>query len=348
MPTAIHTRIWLAMGGVLALGLLALCAVVLWPRPNPFLLLPVPNAYDDLMRASQDAQAVGPADLEKASADALHGYVEANRASLERTQAALKHESVVTLDFSSGGFTRHIDRTQNLRRLLRLLQATALLAEREGRAGDAAALYLDIIRLGPALARGGTIMDLYLGVACEGVGIRGMSRLHEQLDAAACRKTIAALLATDPLHEPLEPVFARDRTLAENSLGWTTRIPMALMATQMQRLRQPAEDASRASSLVTQALRHLLVIQLAIQAYHLERGELPKRLDDLVPAHLASIPLDPFTNQPPIYRPEGGHYLLYSVGPDRTDDGGKAHPRGADPAKSKGDYQLEDAPGPPP
>jgi hypothetical protein len=38
-----------------------------------------------------------------------------------------------------------------------------------------------------------------------------------------------------------------------------------------------------------------LLIQLAARAYELEKGERPKRLTDLVPAYLNTIPQDPLT-----------------------------------------------------
>lgn len=72
---------------------------------------------------------------------------------------------------------------------------------------------------------------------------------------------------------------------------------------------------------------HLRVAQtaLAVERYRLEVGELPGRLDDLVPVFLDAVPQDPFDRRPLKYvtRPRG--YTVYSIGKDRTDDGGTEH-----------------------
>ena len=40
------------------------------------------------------------------------------------------------------------------------------------------------------------------------------------------------------------------------------------------------------------------------------------------PRYLQRVPQDPFSGKPLIFVPQGTHWLLYSVGPDRVDDGG--------------------------
>jgi hypothetical protein len=62
---------------------------------------------------------------------------------------------------------------------------------------------------------------------------------------------------------------------------------------------------------------------LAAERYRLARGRWPKSLDDLVPDYLPAVPSDPFDGQPLRlgHRPDG--LVVYSIGPDKTDDGGK-------------------------
>jgi hypothetical protein len=74
----------------------------------------------------------------------------------------------------------------------------------------------------------------------------------------------------------------------------------------------------------TLALNRLVDTQLALQAYKCEHGAYPASLSDLVPTYLTRVPDDPFSNhQPLVYRLTGSNYLLYSIGPDAKDDGGK-------------------------
>lgn len=62
---------------------------------------------------------------------------------------------------------------------------------------------------------------------------------------------------------------------------------------------------------------------LALAAFRHDRGEFPASLDALAPGYLKSVPLDPFTDKPFHYRRDGAGYLLYSVGENGKDDGGR-------------------------
>jgi len=50
---------------------------------------------------------------------------------------------------------------------------------------------------------------------------------------------------------------------------------------------------------------------------------LPERVEDLVPEYLDSVPEDPVTGKALRYRAASDAYVVYSVGPDGKDDGGK-------------------------
>ncbi len=71
----------------------------------------------------------------------------------------------------------------------------------------------------------------------------------------------------------------------------------------------------------------LLLVALALRAHHAERGHHPADLGELVAGgYLSRLPDDPFALSGPLrYRRLAGDdkYLLYSVGADGKDDGGK-------------------------
>jgi hypothetical protein len=67
----------------------------------------------------------------------------------------------------------------------------------------------------------------------------------------------------------------------------------------------------------------LVMADLAVRTFAAEKGRFPNSLEELVPKYLATVPEDPFSGQPLRYRVEGTTYVLYSVGQDRQDDGGK-------------------------
>ncbi|MCL5280135.1 MAG: hypothetical protein M1376_09535 [Planctomycetes bacterium] len=77
---------------------------------------------------------------------------------------------------------------------------------------------------------------------------------------------------------------------------------------------------------------------LALLQYKQAHGVLPPTLDALGVAGL----VDPFTEEPLHYRPEGEGFLVYSVGPDRKDNGGTPRPeyQDADPRRKPVDYDI--------
>lgn len=66
---------------------------------------------------------------------------------------------------------------------------------------------------------------------------------------------------------------------------------------------------------------------LAIERYRLMHGRLPELLDDLVPEFLAEIPNDPFGDGPVMYKRLDTGFVVYSIGVDEEDDGGKEQGR---------------------
>ena len=65
-------------------------------------------------------------------------------------------------------------------------------------------------------------------------------------------------------------------------------------------------------------------VAIALERYHLARGEFPESLDALAPQFIPKIPHDIINGQPLHYRREAnGQFVLYSVGWNETDDGGQ-------------------------
>ena len=77
--------------------------------------------------------------------------------------------------------------------------------------------------------------------------------------------------------------------------------------------------------LSNQTQNRLMLVSHALNAFKAEKGQYPKSLASLCPEYLHELPLDPFgKNQPFRYRVTKTGYLLYSIGPDARDNGGKA------------------------
>jgi hypothetical protein len=65
---------------------------------------------------------------------------------------------------------------------------------------------------------------------------------------------------------------------------------------------------------------------IASERFRLARGRLPENLNELVPQFLSAVPLDPFDDLPLRYHRLAKGYVIYSVGPDGHDDGGRERP----------------------
>jgi hypothetical protein len=118
-------------------------------------------------------------------------------------------------------------------------------------------------------------------------------------------------LPSDPINEVLLPVFERARcNLARDATG---NCQMATM--------------------------------LALRAFQLERGRYPTTLRELTPRYLKHVPIDPFGDTEPLrYENQGNTYLLYSIGPDGVDDGGRPIEAGSG-SRSTRYYILPDSKG---
>jgi hypothetical protein len=72
-----------------------------------------------------------------------------------------------------------------------------------------------------------------------------------------------------------------------------------------------------------QAHGRCAVVAVAVERHRLRRGSWPDSLAALVPDLLPAVPIDPFNGQPLYYRRTANGVVIYSVGTNGADDGGK-------------------------
>ena len=92
-----------------------------------------------------------------------------------------------------------------------------------------------------------------------------------------------------------------------------------------------------------------LLVGIALELYHRRHGRYPAMLAELTPDLLPSVPADRITGDPVRYRLVGGKPVVYSVGADRVDDGGRPAVAGRPPkslsnAAAMWDVSSADAP----
>jgi hypothetical protein len=72
-----------------------------------------------------------------------------------------------------------------------------------------------------------------------------------------------------------------------------------------------------------QALLRCAAVAVALERYRLANGRWPDKLGDVAPKYLTQVPADPYDGQPLRYARHKDVVVVYAVGPDGKDDGGK-------------------------
>jgi hypothetical protein len=86
----------------------------------------------------------------------------------------------------------------------------------------------------------------------------------------------------------------------------------------------PALDNASKSSYLSKSLHEAIISVIALRRWRLEKNAYPDDLTQLVGAgYMEKLPLDPYSDKPLVYRKNSDDFVLYSVGPNFTDDGGK-------------------------
>ncbi len=91
-----------------------------------------------------------------------------------------------------------------------------------------------------------------------------------------------------------------------------------LVSTFVPTVHQDHEGADRCE----QTRRNVLVA-FALASHQRDNGAYPKQLSELAPKYLAEVPNDLFSGKALIYRPAEKGYILYSVGVNGKDEGGR-------------------------
>lgn len=70
--------------------------------------------------------------------------------------------------------------------------------------------------------------------------------------------------------------------------------------------------------------RRCILTIVAVMRYHKALGRYPDNLEELVSTgYLDSLPMDPYSDKPLVYKKTDDGFILYSIGEDFTDDGGQ-------------------------
>ena len=146
-----------------------------------------------------------------------------------------------------------------------------------------------------------------------GALLAGRADIIEKYD-----EVFAAVEADDHL-----PLWQRGESRADRMLeqlcrsyvGMVRYMPVAMLTPSLFR-------ASLMMELATQR-RDAILVAIALELHHRRTGSWPERLEQLTPGLLPAVPPDRFNGSALRYRLADGVPVVYSVGPDRDDDGGR-------------------------
>jgi len=298
------TRNWLIALVILAFPFVLFFGCLLFmdlePLP-PVAPLPIPNGYENLVKAGRVIKVSGLSSYIQMNAQQLGGLVATNAEALQLLHAGLSNQSRVPLQFSEAYMANHLNELAGLKRLAQVLDAEGRLAEMEGRTGVAARSYLDTIHLGAESARGGVIIDQLVGTAIEAIGVAGLQRLVDQLDAKSCRDTAAAMENYDAQGQTWQQVMQQERDWSRRAYpGVRNELVRLMSRNSLNKAFQTGEGRFNKQQMKARQL----AVDLAARAYELDKGHSPASITDLVPEYLKAIPQDPVTGTNMVYTPQ--------------------------------------------
>ena len=318
------------LAGVLLL--IAVLMVVLSRQSGPTFsppALPANNGYDQLLKA---AKLIAPRTgfYDEMGEDELATIVEQNRPTLDLVREALEQPISVPVDWSaepgSAGALR-LNSIQSLRSLGRAFAAEARQHMVDGKPSAAAYTALDCFQLGVKSGQGGLMIDYQVGLTIQYLSLESLKPAVLE-DPALCSLVVRTLSELATKAESAESAIDREKAYVESSLtgikGWLYRDSMLLLL-------EPAYDSTRLSGTQQLARLRLFITHLAIRGHHQKHSKWPEFLEQVSTEVADSIPLDPFSKQPFVYRLTDDGYQLYSVGEDKTDNGGQTDENGMQP-----------------
>lgn len=274
-------------------------------------------------------------------------WVEQNGDVLNAVRRTLARKCSVPLRCDASFFEPHCEDVAHLRNIARAFALDLRVAEDVGDWASATRIGVDTLELANALQRGGLISDLLVSIALSGVALEQLRKLRTRLDGARRSALISDLERLERERDVVWDIMERDRQweLAaglsdaicdSRSLELSDGIERGLTQDDRQIVSDVIRsyqgycdsEQTRSVTCVDQdnsivALMRMLAIDLAIRSYHAIHYAYPTDICVLAPYFSVRLPLDPFTEEPFLYRRLAeGSFVVYSTGPTRVDHGG--------------------------
>lgn len=192
------------------------------PLVLPQRVLPVPNAHDTL-RAAKAQEVATQGAAETAPRDGKYiqpledrkALLAANARALATVREGLEQEYQQPLTYDmSQTFPEYAE----YRELARLLSFASHTYADLGNYPEAARCATDAMALGVKVPRGGSLIGMLVGVACEAIGRKALADVAPKLDAATLKATLERLDRLDPQRWPLAETFEVEHLWSQKSI----------------------------------------------------------------------------------------------------------------------------------
>ena len=298
----------------------AVFCLLVQPVPVPVLPeLPDPNGYDDLVRAGKAVDSALTAlsnagnvahtiwdDPWTGSDVEMRALTSATAAALAIARLGLDKPCQVPFSYSNPFACDHLS---SLRTLAIAFAVDGVWAEREGRMADAAGSYMDVIRTGYGISRGGHVTDDLTGQALLMIGSKRLRSIRSKLKSTQCTQLAQRIYQLDSEAESWVEIRDREAAYDVFQFGWQGRVSSWIDGSERM-LRDNHGSVAKT---------RLLICSLALQAFYQDHDAWPESLAVLTPGYLPDVPEDPFTGAPVVYRRAGSGYWLYCLPPETAD-----------------------------
>jgi hypothetical protein len=198
------------------------------------------------------------------------------------------------------------------------------LSIRAGLAGEMASMSEVFRMLEEGRAPGTTSFDLPDGTK-ESAGSTRLNRLaawffKNDMKGANAEMIRMLMKLISAAEKPTPDVLGKPYEAALGSQLAASKYRFTIMA----RLLVPGDLSAIRQCEIARAKLRSAAACVAAERFRNDNGAWPSSLDALVPQYLTSVPVDPFTGKPLIYRVRDDGIVVYSAGANGTDDGGKS------------------------
>ena len=310
--------LFVALTSPLVIGAALFFAELCIPLGSVPIAIPDQNKFEELSKATEslDQSKVTTDTWDTNTVAEMQAFVAANEPLINRIRGASRGPIRTPIIY---GDSDSLMRTGNLRAACQALLMRARLFNAEGDSQAAASCRMDLIELGRNISNSGLIIDMLVGIAYQQSGEVALS---EQLVASLPTNAIDLIRRLKGI-EQNKPNFEQ---IAKNDREWTIRSDRwwSRFSIRCEEIAGRDEQSTYRKALRDSNCRlQVLLAELAIRQFRQDHNRLPSSLSKLVPEYLKTVPTDFYRDQPLIYRMVGDDFLVYSVGSDQVDDGGR-------------------------